>query len=266
MPNSEYEDEEDFEDCTSTEAYGYSPPEQQRRKRSSRVKTHKSTATSPGHRVRYDHNISGFAAIQSDDLSSEYQSICESLVRQRLPKDLKFSGSTKGIKSQFKDAAKVLISSGKYLETSLKLAFNIQASRDMPGYNPYNDVDDLLVCLITHMKMVQEEHCLLTVGSNYGPRTQQIFRSIHNNPAQFTPSVIEELKCSATLAALPMESGSNPPPRFNRENQFRGNGHFNSFRGRGRGFYHGNFSQQDNNVGFCARQIPSERVSNSQDD
>ena len=51
------------------------------------------------------------------------------------------------------------------------------------------------------MRYVQEEYCLLSVGGNYSVQTQ----SIHTNPAQFTPEIVEQLRASATLAAIPPE-------------------------------------------------------------
>ena len=124
-------------------------------------------------------------------------------MRHRLPKDLKFSGSMKGIKAQSKDMVKTLISSGKYIETALKITSNIQASRDIAGSN-----------------------------------------------------VIEELRCSATLAALPQEQGQQVTG-FRRENTFGRLFQQQSFRGRGRGFssFGQNFSlsmngHNENNYGF----------------
>ena len=214
------DEEDDYEDGVSTDAYGFSSPEsEQRKRRHGRLRSHRSAVGSLNRRVRYDTNVSGFAAIQSDDLQVKYQVIRESVVRHRLPKDLKFSGSMKGIKAQSKDMVKNLISSGKYIETALKVTSNIQASKDIAGYDPYHDIDDLLICLITHMRVIQEEYCMLAIGGSYGPRTQQIFRTIHNNPSQFTPNVIEELKCSATLAALPQKQGQQTTG-FKRENTF----------------------------------------------
>ena len=160
----------------------------------------------------------------------------------------------------------MLGSSGRYLETSIKLASNIQLHKDEVDYDVTNDIEDLLICLISHMRSVQEEHCMLLVGGNYGPRTQQIFRAIHNNPGQYTPTIVEELCTSAALAALPQENTS----RVNEgrdyrgyRGDFRGNGRFNSFNSfRGRGFHNsGGFNtwSSDNTPGFRSRQVPNER-------
>ena len=196
------------------------------------------------------------------DLQAEFQSIKDSVVRQKLPKDLKFNGSSKGIKNQVKDVAKAYATSGKFLETSIKIASNIQLSKDDENYDVSSDIDDLLICLIAHMRVVQEEHCMLSVGGNYGPRTQQIFRSIHSNPSQYTPSVIEELRTSATLAALPPEfNNPNNGPGFRpgRDRDFRGGFRSNGFRGRGRGFGQPFQSQSDNTGGYRSRPVPVER-------
>ena len=149
-----------------------------------------------------------FAAIQSDDLQSEFQAIKYSVSRRKLPKDLKFTGQNRGIHSQAKDMVRVLTASGRYVETCLKLASSIQAGRDNPEFENQEDVDDLLVALVAHMRYLQEEHCLLSIGGNYGSRTQQIFHAIHNNPC-YTLTVIEELRASTTLAAIPQEQSSD---------------------------------------------------------
>ena len=164
------------------------------------------------------------------------------------------------MKQHFKDAAKAYGISGKYLETCIKLASNIQ--REVQNTDVADEVDDLLICLIAHLRTIQEEQCMLAVGGSYRPRTQQIFRSIHNNPGQFTPTVIEELCTSATLAAILAE------PQVNRDrersgfgsNWFRGNNF--QFRGSGRGFFNQQgFGQvQENNTSFRPRQMPIERA------
>ena len=205
LSNSGFDYEEQSLDCSSTEAYSHSPHFRLRKKKTGCIRTPGSVAASLGRRVRHD-NSSGFAAIQSEDLQAEYGAIRDTVAHHKLPRDLKFSSSSRGIKAQSRDSARISSASARYVETCIKIASSVQAATEVS-----DEIDDLLICLIAHMWYVQEEHCLLTVGSNYGPRTQQIFRMIHNNPGQYTPAVIEELKTSATLAALPAES-SGPPP------------------------------------------------------
>ena len=211
-------------------------------------------------------NTSAFASIQSDDLFAEFQAIKESRNRQRLPKDLKCHGSSRGVKSTNKEVARVLGASGRYIETCVKLVSDIQQGIEQSTYNPMEDIDDLLICLIAHLRFVQEEQCLLSVAGDYGPRTQAIFKTIHSNPGRFTPSVIEELRTSATLSAIPQEpnqQGARPRENYY-QNNFRGRG--GAFRGCGRGYYN-QFQQgqqgQFDNPGFRTRYVPAERNNNS---
>ena len=187
---------------SSTDAYGFGKIDLSRRKKNKKKVTASPLANSNGQCVVNHDNTSGFAAIQSDDLQAEFIAVKESVLRQKLPKDLKFSASFRGIKNQYKDLAKSYATSGRYVESAIKVASKIQMSKDDPDYDVSVDVNDLLVFLIAHMRNLQEEQCVLLVGGNYGLRTQQIFRTIHANPAQYTPAVIEELKTSAALAAL----------------------------------------------------------------
>ena len=263
----------DEEDGASTEGYEFGENQARRKK----LLKKKSTASPlrSNRRVRSaDITSSGFAAIQSDDLQAEFQSIKESVARQRLPKDLKFNGTTRGIKAQFCDVAKLHAVSGKYLETCIKIASNIQSHKDSEEYDVSGDIEDLLICMISHMRYIQEEHCMLLVGGNYGSRTQQIFRSIHANPSQYTSTIIEELRTSAALASLPMENPANSNNRWGRDSReyrhdyrqdYRGGFRNNGFRGRGRGnnTFHGYYNN-DNTPGFRSRQVPTDRQTEEQ--
>ena len=70
------------------------------------------TETSPHPRTN---QLSGFASIQSEDLQAKYSAIRESVNRQRLPKDLKFNGSIKGLKANVRDTVKAWSTTGKFI-------------------------------------------------------------------------------------------------------------------------------------------------------
>ena len=94
----------DEEDRVSTEAHSSDGLYLKRKK----LVKKKPTASPRGNnrRIRQD-TSSVFAALQSDDLQTEFQSVKESYNCQRLPKDLKFSGSVKGVKTQSRDIARL---------------------------------------------------------------------------------------------------------------------------------------------------------------
>ena len=258
-------DNVDAEDNASTDAYGFGAYHGRQRC----LMKKKLTASPLGNprRIRHDNgNNSGFSAIQSDDLQAEFQSIRDNVARQRLPKDLKFVGSVRGVKAQSHDAVKALSISGKYVETAIKVASTIQSKKDECDYDVTSDIEDLLICLIAHMRVLQEKHCLILVGGNYGPRTQQIFCTIHANPAQYTPTVVEELRTSAALAALPQENtigtggqGEGRGFRGNFRSDYRSGFRFNGQRGRGNSQGNNYSWNNDYNPGFRNRQVPTER-------
>ena len=108
----------------------------------------------------------GFSIIQMEDLQTEFRLIHDSLSRQRLPQDLKFQCSKAGIKSASRETAKTLSKVAKHMETALKIAHNLQALIDTPCYNPKEEIEDLLVVLVSLMQFVQEDHAVISRQSH----------------------------------------------------------------------------------------------------
>ena len=79
---------------------------------------HTPSAESPIH--------ASFTAIQMEELQVEFRSMQDSLTKVRLPPDLTFSKSKAGMGSKSRDAAKALSTSARYVETSLKISYNMR--------------------------------------------------------------------------------------------------------------------------------------------
>ena len=191
----------------------------------------------------------GFTALQTGDLQGEYRAIQDSLVRQRLPNDLKFNNNQSGITSASKDTANAPATSAKYVESILKIVTNIQTGLSQSNrYSPWNDVEYLLVCALALMRFLQEDFCSLAVYGHYGTRAQSFYKSFRSGTSNLTPSMIKAVKIAATLASIPPEAPAGRERSFrSQNNRFRGG---NNFRGRfrGRGGYQNNYD--GNNTGF----------------
>ena len=128
------------------------------------------------------------------------------------------------------------------------------------------EVEDLIVALIAHMRYLQEDFCSIVVGGSLGTKTQQIFRLLQKHTSAFAPSVIETVKTAAQLASIPSESVNAPQQgnlqqrsRFGKnKKQSRGRG--GSFRGRSR------YSEPYlDSQGYRSRSVPRDRPSNIED-
>ena len=190
----------------------------------------------------------GLVASQADDIQAEFRAIQDSYARLRVPGDLKFNGNKTGLKAQHKDSANVISNCAKYTETCLKVLVSIQEKVGDPTYAVNPQLQELFTCLYAMLRYLQEDHCALVVASNFGPRTQSVFKNIRKNTSAFTPELIADVRTAATLASIPQEA-----PTSTQSVQFRGRGYsgwrggprgpsFNSFRSRGRGFMHSDIS------------------------
>ena len=113
---------------------------------------------------------------------------------------MKFNASKFRIKSNSRAAANSTSVLARYVETCIKIIQGIQEKKVDPTYNPFLDVDDLLACLLEHMRLLQEDYSALVVEGSFRSKTQQIFRSLQKSTSSFTPSIIDTLKSAITLA------------------------------------------------------------------
>ena len=117
--------------------------------------------------------------------------------------------------------------------------------------------DNLLTCLVAHIRYLQEEYSGLLVGSQFGGKTKSAFRSLQKNTSNFTPETIDNLKTAVTLT----QNSSQPQAHWNANfRSFRGaNFRGNSFRGCGRGVRGTPFFNPSYGAGYQQRSIPTSR-------
>ena len=212
---------------------------------------------------------SGFQLIQREELQSDYCAIADSLARQRLSGDLHFQGSKSGVKASAKPMVNAVTASARYMETCLKLAVNIQAScKD--DINPEKEVGELVVCLLAHLRYLQEEFTNVLVAGKFGDTTQGIFHQLQQNTSAFTPSTIENIKSAIAISTTQHQQqtaqsqaefgrnrGQGFGDRFEHRDRF-GDRRF-TFHGCSRGGSFGSYSSLNNNgmnsfnLGFCQR-------------
>ena len=192
--------------------------------------------------------------IRSKDLKWEYEALRDTVSRLKLPADYRMNDSKSGISSKDKEQAAILVRSGKYIETGLKLMGEVQKNwnqREMVA----ELLDGVLLSLTAHMRYIQEEHGSLYVGGQYGMQTKNIYRTMQRCTSNLTSEDIETLKTAVSITPMPVQGvpQSQPGQRGGfRQNNWRGRG---QFRGGSRGFRGNNF----NNFGYQPRGIPNYR-------
>ena len=149
-----------------------------------------------------------------------------------------------------------MVSEVGYVETCLKIVMSGQSGySNNPEFDSSAKLEELMSCLLAHMRFLQEDFCGLLVGSNFGPKTQQIFRSLQKHTSAFPPCVLDTLKSAATLASIPEESNRKRGGTGNKfQPQYRGRfQNYSRFRSRGRG------NPQQEYPGFTPRQIITDK-------
>ena len=119
-----------------------------------------------------------------------------------------------------RDTAKALSVSARYVEASLKLGYSMHECIKR-GYKLADEFEDLMVVLLAHMRYLQEEFGTLVVQGSFGNRTHLMLRNIQQHTTCFGPSVLENVKVAATLAALQQEQQVNQPSQQNQNLRFR---------------------------------------------
>ena len=215
------------------------------------------------------HNLAGTPAntegeapvpIQSRDLKWEYEALRDSVNRIKLPARYRINDSKSGISAKDREQVAVLVRSGKFVETGLKLLLETQKQ-----WGNFQQVAELLdgvqLALTAHMRYLQEEHNGLDVAGQYGMQAKAVFKSIQRNTSNLQPEDIEDLKTMVSILPQPLQQVNSQ----NSLNSFRGGfrqthrSRGNYFRGRGRGSF-------QNSFGYQPRAVPNSREFEQGDD
>ena len=163
-------------------------------------------------------------------VQDEYQSIKDKLSNVKIPAELRVGTSKTGIRREDNTAANIISSSAKYVETTIKLLWNLEN----------NITADNLVELFNiqkaHIEYLRQEHSSLVVTGQFGSKTSQLFKSLARGTSN-----LDDRQLDILSKAVQITSNENsarpyrpPPPR----GSFRGRGGFNPAQGgRGGGRY-----------------------------
>ena len=158
----------------------------------------------------------------------------------------------------------VLTKCSRYSESALKVLQKIDNLP--PGTNLETFLSDLYICLLAHIKYLNDEFAVLFVNSNSSPATAKIFRALRKNTSAFSTDVIADLRSAASVAAAGFQHQAPPQGRgrgnYRRFQAYRG-GHGD--RGRGQRWHQQQHNNNDVYTPYWNRAtVPTSRSQESQ--
>ncbi len=205
----------------------------------------------------------GFVNVETEPLQARFRAIKDSVANHRLADDLYFGGRPQGVDKTSREAANILSSTSKYIETALKLTGSLH--EETSGDSGVQEkLDDLTVVLVACMRQLQEKQAGLVVAGTYGVKAKRMYDSLSSTNSNFGhPQILQRVEQAAKLASLAREDSSFPHQQHRggfrgcpfSSSSWRGRGQSN-FRGHGRG-------HSDFNPGFQSLPMPTEREESS---
>ena len=180
------------------------------------------------------------SSLATEDIQGEFQALKDSHQRVKLSSDFKLNENKTGIARSDQSSYNIIVKSGRYVETGLKILSQIDIERLPPDIKEL--LGDLFVCESAHIRYLQEEYASLLVQGQYGRDTSRLFRSLQRNTSAFNPQSLEQLRNAVTITAA-----ARPTQR----------GGF----GRGRGGFGRGSNRQDIFQQFQNRSVPTRRPS-----
>ena len=161
----------------------------------------------------------------SDNLQAEFRAIQDVYSRVKLEGDMKSIGSKIGFHANQKETASVIANCAKYAETAMKILTVVDDKVGDPSYKVNNQLQELFIYICVLTRYLQEDQCLLIVGSSYSSKMQSMFRNIRRNMSVFTQDLIEDIKTASQLSSIVPEIQQTP--------SYRGQGYSGWSRGPG---------------------------------
>lgn len=126
-------------------------------------------------------SLSQAGLAEPEDTQGDFRVIQDAYSKVRLPSDLKFSGSQKGLKPESREATGILSMMARYTETCLKILQDIAAHSGNTEYAVNTHLDKILTYLVAQLRFLQEEQNALFVQGSFGKKTHALFRQFKWN-------------------------------------------------------------------------------------
>ena len=220
---------------TITRGDGFSPPSHGDATLRAGAVNYSSPPCTAGTALQHGIEQAGAGATNIVSVQDEFSSIKDKYNAIKIPQELRVGNSRNGIKREDTVAAKIISNSAKYVETSLKLLWNLDETASK------NDLVELFNIQKAHVDYLREEHSALVVAGQFGVKTSQLFRNLSRGNTNLDDKHLDTL-----LKAVQITSNENCcSATASQRGARRGRGYsFGHTSGRAQRPYRGSWTQQ----------------------
>ena len=154
------------------------------------------TATSPA----------GFYAAEAQHtVQDEYQSIKDKVSSVKIPPEYRVVNTRTGIKREDNNTANLISNSAKYVETTLKILWNVEETVSK------EQLLDIFSVQKAHIDYLRQEHSALVVAGQFGPKTSTLFKNLNRGTSN-----LDDRQLDTLLKAVQITSNSGDNARVSR--------------------------------------------------
>ena len=132
------------------------------------------------------------------DLQAEFRSVRDAVSKVKLPQDLIVGDSRAGARKADLARFQVIQKCARFQETVLKILSAASVSDPI--------INQLTTVALAQIRYLQEEYTNLLVSNQFDDSTAQLFKTLQQNPAAFTPGAVENLQRAVTIAGARQQS------------------------------------------------------------
>ena len=156
----------------------------------------------------------GAVARVDNTVQDEYQSIKDKVSSVKIPQELRVGTSKTGIKREDQNTANIIANCAKYVETTLKLLWNLdeEASQD--------ELLEIFNVQKAQIDYLRQEHSSLVVAGQFGAKTSQLFKNLSRGTTNLDDKQLDTLLKAVQITSN--EHGARQQPRESYRGRYNG--------------------------------------------
>ena len=142
------------------------------------------------------------AAEAQHTVQDEYLSIKDKVSGVKIPPEFRVINSRTGIKRDDNNTANLIANSAKYVETTIKLLWNVEENLTK------EQLLDVFSVQKAHIDYLRQEHSALVVAGQFGAKTSTLFKSLNRGTSN-----LDDRQLDTLLKAVQITSNSSESPK-----------------------------------------------------